>query len=323
MKYILKFSMLFLAFSMFFASYAKDNDVTPTEPSKVEFGAVPDATIITTGTVEVITEDNVRYHVIVANVGGVYTVTMVESEIGVTIVDFGPAFIPNFGTEIKAYADAIRKPMSAIVTHDHGDHYGNIDKFPNTKIYAEETIADILKTDANFTALYSDDITKVTTSETIHGFAFTFDKISQAETGENGYVYIEETKAIFLADLVYNKSHNYIREYTPLTAPDEPTNWIKGLNSLKATFGDYKHVFVGHNGTRTDVATVINENITYLSDAQGLIKGTKQLTAGGTASTVLEVVNELEILYPSYVECALKLSLPDAFYPGDPGSVWF
>ena len=310
--------MLFVAISLFLASCGKDDKKT--EPTKVEFGNAP-ASTLTTGNVEVITEDQVRYHVFNA-AGGAYNVTMVESETGLTIIDLGPGFLPTLGAELRAYADAIGKPMSVVITHAHADHYGNIASFTGLKYYAESSVADILMANPDFSSVIST-VNKVSGSQEIQGFAFRFDKVSAAETSENGYLYIEDKKALFAGDLIYNQAHSYIREYTPLEGADELTNWINGLNTLKTNFVDYKHVFVGHGGTRTDISTVIDENIAYLSDAQGLIKGTKQLTAGGTASTVQEVVDELKALYPNYAEGGLHLALPDAFFPGDPGAVWF
>ena len=147
--------------------------------------------------------------------------------------------------------------------------------------------------------------------------------MSNAETGDNGYFYNQEHKVIFSGDLVYNLTHNYLREYTPNDAEDEIDNWIAGLNVLKTNFSEYDHLFVGHNGSRSDVKTVIDENIDYLQNAQGIIKGTQTLSGGGTATTQLQVVDELQLLYPTYNEGGLFLSLPDAFFPGDPGADWF
>lgn len=61
----------------------------------------------------------------------------------------------------------------------------------------------------------------------------------------------------------------------------------------------------------------------YLQNAQGLIKGTQIISDGGTASTHQQVIDELLLLYPGYKEGGIFLSLPDAFFPGDPGADWF
>ncbi len=108
-----------------------------------------------------------------------------------------------------------------------------------------------------------------------------------------------------------------------MDATDEIDNWIKGLNILKSDFSEFDNLFLGHNGSRTDISGVINEDIAYLSDAQGLIKGGKPLTTGGIATTVIQVTDELNLLYPEFADGALLLSLPDAFFPGDPGANWF
>ncbi len=215
------------------------------------------------------------------------------------------------------------KPGAVIITHNHGDHYGGAGNFTDLTFYAESTVADQLNNTPDFTGLYSKDVTGVTGTQTIGGLAFTFGKVSNAETGENGYVYNEEHKAVFAGDLVYNLTHLYLREYTPNSGDDEIDNWVAGLNVLKTNFSEYKHLFVGHNGTRTDVSVAIDENINYLRDAQGLIKGTKTITGGGTASTQQDVVDELQVLYPNHKVGGLFLSLPEAFFPGDPGADWF
>jgi hypothetical protein len=160
-------------------------------------------------------------------------------------------------------------------------------------------------------------------TQTIGDLAFIFDKVANAETGENGYFYNEELKAVFAGDLVYNLTHPYLREYTPNDGGDEIDNWVAGLNVLKTNFSDYNHLFVGHNGSRSDVGAVIDENIDYLQNAQNLIKGTQTISGGGTATTQQEVVDELQLLYPSYKVGGLLFSLPDAFFPGDPGASWF
>jgi len=99
--------------------------------------------------------------------------------------------------------------------------------------------------------------------------------------------------------------------------------WSAGSSDIKGTVGNYSHVFVGHNGCRADVIAVLDENIAYLANAQGLIKGTRALTAGGFATSVKQVTDELALLYPDYEQGGLLLALPDGFFPGDPGAAWF
>jgi len=322
MKRLLTLSLLVFIASSLLVTSCKNNNDDGNNNDKVNFGTPPSATIIT-GKVEVITENEVRYHVIISP--DAYTVTIVESKTGAVMVDVGPpSFLEaTFGHELKSYADSIGKPISVIITHAHVDHFGNIDKFASSKIYAGSEIADIFVADAGFAALYSGNIIKVASSVSIEGLTFSFDKISNAETGENGYVFLEKEKAFFAEDLIYNKAHNFIREYTPLTEPDELTNWIEGLNKLKTQFSEYKHVFVGHNGTSKNIVSLIDENIAYLTVSQELIRWTKELSTGGFATTSTQIVDELKILYPDYVAAGLNFSLPGAFGPEDPGAIWF
>lgn len=310
---------IFLAAFVASLLIACSDDNSP-QPNVVDFGDAPSSALITTGVVNVITENTVRYHTI--DFGDApYTVTIVETENAIVLVDLGPA--PAFAAELKDYADAINKPGAVIITHNHGDHYGGAGSFTDLDFYAESAVAAQLNATDDFTALYSKSVIGVTETQTIGGLEFTFAKVANAETGENGYLYNEAHKIVFAGDLIYNLTHPYLREYTPKDSEDEIDNWVAGINELKSNFSDYNHVFVGHNGSRSDVGTVLDENIDYLQQAQGLIKGTQTLSAGGTASTNQEVIDELDLLFPNYKEGGLLLSGTDAFFPGDTGADWF
>lgn len=313
----LNFQLLALVGLLFFAS-CNDDDVSPV----VDFGTPPSVSI-TSGTVEVVTEDLIRYHTII--LGELVTAVAVESETGVTFIDvaFSFANFPDAGTELRAYADAIGKPINVIITHAHQDHYGNISNFADATIYAETKNAAALLADPTFMSLFNGTVNAISGTQEIGGIDFMFGNFSNTETSENGYVYIPESKSLFPGDLVFNLSHAFIREYTPLDDIDELEIWIAGLNEMQTNFSSYNHIFMGHNGRRTDISEVFDENIAYLTDARGLIKETKELTAGGFATSVQEVVDELLLLYPSYKPGGLYLALPDGFFPGDPGAIWF
>ena len=318
MKYLnLKFLVLALFASTLFLSCDKDDD-PPID--MVEFGIAPSSSLITTGSVNVITENTVRYHTF-NFAAAPYTVTIVETENNAVLIDLGPA--PDFAVELEAYFDQINKSGAVIMTHNHGDHYGGAGNFTDLDFYAQSEVANQLNNTADFTSLYSNDVIGVSNSQVIGDLTFKFGKVSNAETGENGYVYNEKHQAVFAGDLIYNLTHPYLREYTPNAGEDEIDNWIAGLNVLKAEYSDYNHIFVGHNGSRSDVGKVIDENIEYLQIAQQIIKGTKTISGGATASTQQEVIDELKLLYPNYKVGGLVLSLPEAFFPGDPGADWF
>lgn len=297
---------------------------------KVDFGTAPATSLVKSGTVEVITKDNVRYHVL--NFGTRWTSTIVESESEITLVDVGinnsggaviNVDLSNSGTELRAYADAIKKPMSVIITHDHVDHFVNLDKFKDVPVYAEAMTATLLKLDPAFTSAYPGNVTGVTGTKSIGGFEFHFGNVSGTEAPENGYMYIPSEKAVFTGDLTAVNKHSFIRDYTPLDGTDELDIWINALKNMKSQLGDYEHIFVGHLGYETNVAGNFDKTIGYLTDAQGLIKGTKALHTGGKATSVQEVVEEMKWLYPNYGEGALLFALPNAFFPGDPGAKWF
>lgn len=314
------FSIVALATLTILASCNKD---------EVGFGFAPPASLVKSGTVEVVTKDNVRYHVL--NFGDRWTSTIVESETELTLVDVGintfpnpgAADLSNSGTELRAYADAINKPMSVIITHDHIDHFINLDKFKDVPVYAEGMTAALLKADPAFTNAYPGNVTGVTGAKFIGGFEFHFGNVSGTEAPENGYVYIPSEKAVFTGDLTAINKHSYIRDYTPLDGTDELSIWIAALKDMKSKLSGYEHIFVGHIGYETNVAGNFDKTIGYLTDAQGLIKGTKALQSGGFAKSVQEVVDELKLLYPNYGEGALLFALPGAFFPGDPGAKWF
>ncbi|MFK7991239.1 MAG: MBL fold metallo-hydrolase [Sandaracinaceae bacterium] len=289
--------------------------------SAVEFDAPPSAALIASGEVEVIQEDLVRYHVL--NFGNRVTAAIVESETDTIVIDVAFGLIPNSGTELRAYVDAIGKPVSVIITHGHQDHYGNMDQFADATVYAETANAAFLMADDNFTGLYDGTVNGVSGSVMIGGLEFVFDNVTGTEASENGYIYLPEHGALFTGDLTFNRAHAYIREYTPLDDNDELDTWLAALESMKVRFGSYNHIIMGHTGRRADVIATLDENIAYISDAQGLINGSRDLTSGGAATSVQDVVDELGILYPDYEPGGLVLALPDGFFPGDPGAVWF
>jgi len=318
MQHLQRISLLTFALLLPFAPACDSNP----EVKTYAFAEAPSADLVPSGAVEVITEADVRYHVVTA-FG--FTMTIIESETGAVILDVGPKadYLPTIGAELTAYVDAIGKPYSVIISHAHPDHYGNVDQFNSVDVYAESVVVEELGKNDDFNAAYTGTLKGVDRSAEIYGLTYNFDRVSQAETAENAYIYLESHKALFAEDLVYNRTHSYIREYTPRDDVDELDNWKAGLSELKSTFGDYQHVFVGHGGHRADVAATIDENLSYLSDAQGLILGSKTLTDGTTATTNQQVVDEIARLYPDYDEGALSLSLPDAYYEGDPGAIWF
>lgn len=319
------FLIISVASSLFLSACSSDDDDISTVEEDgvitVDFGTPPPSSIIASGTVEIITEDATRYHVLVF--GDRVTSTIVETQTGTIIVDVAFGLVPNSGAELRAYADAIEKPTSVIITHAHQDHYGNIGFFQDANVYAETKNAAELLADETFTGLFSGTVNGITGATQIAGIDLVFENISNTEAPENGYIYIPSDKTLFLGDLVFNQSHLFIRDYTPLDTVDELDLWIAGLNEIKTSFGDYNYVFIGHNGYRADVSTNLDENIAYLSDSQGLILGTKALENGEIASSVQDVIDELEFLYPNYKPGGLLLALPDTFFPGDPGAAWF
>ncbi|WP_028666277.1 MBL fold metallo-hydrolase [Runella zeae] len=295
-----------------------------------DFSPAPSTSLIKGGTVEVVTDGNARYHVL--NFGGRWTSTIVESEKEITIVDVGindpggaviTADISKSGEEIRAYANAINKPITIIITHPHVDHFINLDKFKDITVYAETKNAAALNRDATFKQIYGKDAIAVSGSRVIGGFEFHFGNVSGTEATENGYVYIPSQKAVFTGDLTAVNRHSYIRDYTPLDNVDELSTWINALKEMKTKFSDYRYVFVGHVGYDSNVSGNFDKTIAYLSDAQGLIKGTKNLRSGVKAKSNKEVVDELKALYPSFGDGGLLFSLPNAFFPGDPGAIWF
>ncbi|MFK7858922.1 MAG: MBL fold metallo-hydrolase [Granulosicoccus sp.] len=287
----------------------------------VDFGIPPPASMVTSGTVEVLDEGSSRYHVLVF--GELVTSTIVETESGSIIVDVAFGLIPESGTQLRAYADALGKPIDVVITHAHLDHFGNIASFADTNVYAETENAALLLADMSFTGLYSGTVNAVSGTIQLAGIDVVFDNISNTEATENGYISIPGDNTLFLGDLIFNQSHAFIRDYTPLDDTDELDFWIAGLNDIQDNFGNYNRVFVGHNGHRSDVSAVLDENIDYLTVSQALIKGTRALTAGGFAASVQEVTDELARLYPDYKNGGLLLALPNGLFPGDPGAAWF
>ena len=288
----------------------------------VDFGTAPSSTLVPSASVEIITENTVRYHVI--NFLGDYPIIIVETESGIVLVDAGSYEYPDIGRELRLYADAINKSMSIIITHSHFDHWGGLSDFGDITVYTTTAVATSLLAEPDFSTYYSGTVNSVASgsSQTLAGVSFDFYNVSNTETTENAYVTIPSLKALFIGDLGTG-GHEYIREYTPLDSSDELDSWIAVLNLMKTNFGNYNHIFFGHYVSTTSVSTELDRIINYIEVGQGLIKGTRSLTAGGTATSVQEVVDELLLLYPDLPVGGLLFALPNGFYPGDPGAIWF
>jgi len=208
---------LFLGVSLLIVSIL----VSGCSNNTVSFNKAPTAQIKGSN-IQVIKEENVRYHVI-NFAGGAFTSTIVETKESATIVDLGPGFL-KVGQQLREYVDLLGKPISVIITHNHRDHFGNIAHFKDVTVYAQKETAKALMATKNFTKDYRKDVVSINSSETIYDLEYVFGSISNAETKENGYIYIPSTKALFVGDLIYNKAHNYIREYTPNDDVDELKN---------------------------------------------------------------------------------------------------
>ncbi|MBK8505485.1 MAG: MBL fold metallo-hydrolase [Saprospiraceae bacterium] len=146
MKYLnLREGFLVIFASSLLLSCTKDDD-SPLSVT-VEFGEAPPSTLITTGVMNVITENTVRYHTVDFDAAP-YTVPIVETENRIVLVDLGPA--PVFAAELRNYVNAINKPGTVIISHNHGDHFGGAGNFGDLDFYAESEVAEQLNSTTDF-----------------------------------------------------------------------------------------------------------------------------------------------------------------------------
>ncbi|MER3329258.1 MAG: hypothetical protein RIF34_06725, partial [Candidatus Kapaibacterium sp.] len=80
----LKLWIIAILASTIFVSCSDDETVV--QPKVIDFGVAPSSSMITTGSVNVITENTVRYHTI-DFAAAPYTVTIIETEDKVILVD--------------------------------------------------------------------------------------------------------------------------------------------------------------------------------------------------------------------------------------------
>ena len=288
----------------------------------VQFATPPHQSIVNNGDVKVITGDHFRFHVLKDS--GAYTATIVESAAGSVLIDTGTGKNPAFGKNINTYLTSIGKPVSVIITHDHSDHYGNLNAIMGIQsIYAQTSVAKSLNQNKKFQKLTNIKVTDIQGSANLYGLIYDFHTIDHAEADHNSYIAIDSAKGLFVGDLLYVDAYNYIREYTPLDETDELDNWISAIKHLKQKYADYDYVFVGHNGFSEDIQMLVDKNVHYLSTAQALIKGTQKLSTNKAATSVVEVVNEMKRRFPNYKGKGLGFALPGSFWPEDPGAKWF
>ncbi|MDI1477587.1 MBL fold metallo-hydrolase [Polyangium sp. y55x31] len=207
-----------------------------------------------------------------------------------------------FTAEAQKVVDLVKgtnkKLKTVFLTHAHPDHYLGMEviraAFPDAEfVTTAAVLADYnAKKDGtlafaqqNFPGQVPDKVVAFTAlaGATITVDGHTLDVVEIGDAGESveaAGLALNEQKAFFAGDLVYNKEHLWLAECNL-------DGWIKNLDAIAAK--GFTTFYPGHGEKAT--ASVIDEDKKYLNDAKPILEA---------ATTADEAVTKLKEAYPTW-----------------------
>lgn len=197
----------------------------------------------------------------------IVNVFLIETEKGVVVIDGATAL--SSSREIRDIIDnRIQKPLLAVLlTHGHPDHYIGVGEIINNRPVP------IIATQGTLDSAYYQDSYKIQTMEKGYGDNFpkqrkfpneivkdqdvvTYDNVDftindlgacESDADSTWTIKIQDTKHVFVGDIIYNKRHSYLRDGHALS-------WLKALDDMLDT---YNHTTIFHTGHGDDCGTEI------------------------------------------------------------------
>ncbi len=210
------------------------------------------------------------------------TASIIELKDSLIIVDF--QFAEPFAKEFRAYADSLGKPIArAYLSHEHPDHWLGSIAFQDVDTYALPEVVKfvndkgdaIIKKKGKPGKRPSFAGTVQLGKTTLDGLTLEFKAYDNAESQRALVIAIPQLGAILAQDLLYSNTHLYLGN-------DNFDSWIASLKNMKQDFADYQWFVPGHGPARS-TASVIDENIAYLNEANVAFAAT-----GGELSKIQE-----------------------------------
>jgi glyoxylase-like metal-dependent hydrolase (beta-lactamase superfamily II) len=226
---------------------------------------------------------------------------IIESENKIVIVD--AQLVPQFGLEVKNYAESLGKPLDRIIlSHDHPDHWTGAINF-DVPLVTTDNVVTNLQGGVDIGQYQLPEGFQMPQgglqagTEMIDNLTYEFSIYNNAEAIEQVVIRIPEANTVILQDLMYNNTYFF-------PGLDRP-NWITILEDLRTTLiaDKYETVLVGH-GVPTTLG-ILDTGLEYLAFLE------EQFNA---ATSVEEAVAAIQSRYPSY-HGAFLLSFYPTFFP--------
>ncbi|MCB9397675.1 MAG: MBL fold metallo-hydrolase [Acidobacteria bacterium] len=232
---------------------------------------------------------------------------VVTSESGVVVID--TLFIQSDINRLISAVEATAKPLKAIViTHPHPDHYngiyGLLQKFPGTPVYASQATIDGIHETAEpkrafwkpqYGAEYPeqtafpDQVWANGESIRLADIEFRLENLGPGEASDTNVLYLPQSQALFVGDLVYNQLH-------PWLAEGRSREWLQSLQHLQSQFPQVKTLYPGHG--LPGGKELLEAQMGYIRDFQAKVKalGQNELSESETEALVRVMQSE----YPHF-----------------------
>ena len=226
---------------------------------------------------------------------------IIESENQLVLVD--GQFLAFYAKEFRAYAARLNKPIKRLyLSHRHPDHWFGLGTESTRKPQIPYSEPQLLFADIDIYALHETiEFLKVHGQESIHdhqgklgdqapkhlvipknvaspgpetidGVKYVFRNVTNTEIDFHLTIELPEIGVCILQDLIYSKTHLYLRKPTDCTCAADLTkdigNWIKVLQEF-VSLGRYDLFLAGHGFPATEEEVLWN--IAYLSTAKQAI----------------------------------------------------
>ncbi|MEM7669029.1 MAG: MBL fold metallo-hydrolase [Pseudomonadota bacterium] len=217
-------------------------------------------------TVVSVTKQAGTVHTFVTRNDGRTCMHLIEAPEGLIIVDSGDGV--EFSTELKAMADSLGKPISAVfLSHDHPDHTSGLEVFSGAPIMTTQGVLD------NLAAAPWPSPPNIAEAQTLEpgnmriaGLSLDVTVYENAEAAEQIVLDIPELGTIVVQDLVYNNNIFF-------PGVDRP-NWIRTLEMLRQST-EAETVLCGHGYPAP--TGELTAAIDYLTELEELIAASSDL----------------------------------------------
>jgi glyoxylase-like metal-dependent hydrolase (beta-lactamase superfamily II) len=234
---------------------------------------------------------------------------IIETDSGLVLVD--TQFLTS---SARALVLAIRergKPLlGVVITHPHPDHFNGASEiqqhWPGVPIYATQSTIDIIRTTEArkrlaWTPVYGDDYPPHTALPThpvsagevivIDGLELVLDDLGAGESEDITVVYLPQTRALIVSDLVYHRVH-------PWLAEGRTRQWLQQIAAVHSRYASAHAVYAGHGQPGT--MELLSEQADYLMVFRELVRSTIKVLASPSAEEKSRIAVGIRQRYAGY-----------------------